>query len=86
MVMWAILALPSALSFGRRVRHDRWARHQHYLYPEVIDPFPSGSTVLNLVNDSNYVVAGESLSNRVIAGFEAPSPLTVQFLSERGVD
>jgi hypothetical protein len=80
------LALESASHIAMRIIHDQWSRAETYRYPTAVDDLPDGSTMLNLVRPNNFAIAGERLSFDVVAYFEAPRPLTSDFLKTRGVD
>ncbi len=82
----ALLGLDPALSLAVRLRFQTWTRAAHYNYPQALDQLPPGTVVLNLAGYNNYAVAGRRLSNRIVNRFEAPRPLTFDFLANRGVD
>jgi hypothetical protein len=73
--------------FVTRVRAGDWSRSWWYGIPPLFDELPAGSVVLHLGNDfNNFGLAGERLSNIVISRFEAPRPLTGDFLRQRNVN
>ncbi len=80
------LALEPTSYLGTRFLYDQWSRAETYVYPTAVDNLPDGSTVLNLVRPNNFAMAGERLSFDVVTYFEAPRPLTSDFLKTRGVD
>src|SRR5216683_585211 len=71
-----------------RIRVREWSRAQIYGYPKLIDDLPPGSRVLNAteLQEKNFPLAGKALTNRVIAGFEAPSDLTPESLRATAAD
>jgi hypothetical protein len=73
---------------AERVRSRAWRRCEAYAYPHFIDELPAGSRVLNNtgIEEANFTLAGEKLSNQVVADFEVPDPITPQFLSEKHID
>lgn len=82
----AILSLePAAFIASRRI-YDMHTRAAIYRYPAYVDDLPAGSTVMNLTEPNNFAMAGERLSNRVVAFFEVPRELTMEFLEARRVD
>jgi hypothetical protein len=66
-------SIPLHLMLGRARKH-LWARSAVYNYPKLIDQLPRGSVLVNGTgqNVRNFELAGRSLSNKVIANFEAP--------------
>lgn len=66
---------------GRRTRSDS------YKYPQVIDQLPAGARVLNYTRqpNMNYALAGEHLTNRVVASFEAREELIPAALQVSGI-
>lgn len=73
---------------GGRLKSGGWSRSQVYGYPALVDDLPPGTTLLNNtgIRDANLTLAGKKLSNRVIADFEVPNPITPEFLVARHVD
>ncbi|MGC2195468.1 MAG: hypothetical protein WA628_12395 [Terriglobales bacterium] len=71
-----------------RVRRGTWRRCEAYAYPHFIDELPSGSRLLNNtgIEEANFTLSGERLSNQVVADFDVPDPITPQFLSENHID
>lgn len=82
----AILALEPAGFIASRRLYDMQTRAAIYRYPSYVDGLPEGSTVVNLAPPNNFAIAGERLSNRVVAYFEVRRELTMEFLEERQVD
>ena len=78
-------SVPLHLLAGR-VRKHLWSRAAVYTYPKVIDELPPGSSVLNATGDKarNFALVGRSLSNRLIANFEAPPDSTAEALHAAG--
>jgi hypothetical protein len=78
---------PSHMLAGRLRKH-LWSRAQIYGYPQLIDELPPGSVVLNAsgISEKNFQMAGERLTNRVIADFEAPPELNVNSLRASTAD
>jgi hypothetical protein len=73
--------------FVTRARAGDWSRSWWYGIPPLFDELPAGTVVLHLGNDfNNFGLAGERLSNVVISRFEAPRPLTGDFLHQRKVN
>jgi hypothetical protein len=70
-----------------RIRTRRWTRAAFYNYPPILDQIPAGRCILNATKeeDRNFSLAGATLRNCVIPGFEAPPDLTPQFLRENNV-
>jgi hypothetical protein len=73
---------------GGHVRSHDWSRAHAYGYPKLVDDLPPGTTLLNDtgISEANFELAGNNLSNRVIADFEVPNPITPEFLAGRHVD
>ena len=71
-----------------RIRTGRWTRAAFYNYPGVIDRIAPGSCIVNATKqeERNFSLAGATLSNCVVPGFETPADLTPQFLRENNVD
>ncbi len=82
----AILTLEPAAFIASRRLYDIRTRAETYRYPSYVDDLPAGSTVLNLVAPNNFAMTGDRMSNRVVAFFEAPRKLTMEFLEKRRVD
>ncbi len=82
------LVFEPAYRIAQRAVNDEWARSAVYEYPEILDRLPPGSVVVNHSQEytNHYALAGRGLKNRVIAFFELPSPLTVEFLRNRQAD
>lgn len=82
------LAFEPAYRIAQRTVNSEWARSAVYEYPEILDRLPPGSVVVNHSQEyaNHYALAGRGLKNRVIAFFELPSPLTVEFLRNRQAD
>jgi hypothetical protein len=79
------LALDPVSHIAERIIFDQWSRAETYRYPTAVDDLPDGSTVLNLVRPNNFAMAGERLSFDVVTYFEAPRPLTIEFLKARRI-
>ncbi len=73
---------------GGRLKNQGWSRSHVYGYPALVDDMPPGTTLLNNTGDrdANFTLAGRKLTNRVIADFEVPNPITPAFLAQRHVD
>ena len=71
-----------------RARNHGWRRCQVYAYPQFFDNLPDGAGILNDtgIEEANFLLAGEKLTNRVIADFELQDPITSQFLKEHRID
>jgi hypothetical protein len=71
-----------------RVRTGRRTRADFYAYPRLIDDLPAGSCVMNYtkLEEKNFSLAGKGLRNRVVPGFEVPSPLTWEFLQQQHIN
>jgi hypothetical protein len=84
----AVSSLVPFHALAGRFRTHEWSRAQIYGYPSLIDELPPGSRVLNAtgVQEKNFPLAGKALTNRVIAGFEAPAQLTPEALRATAAD
>ncbi|HST09497.1 MAG TPA: hypothetical protein VLL05_03915, partial [Terriglobales bacterium] len=73
---------------GGHVKSHDWSRGHAYGYPKLVDELPAGTTLLNNtgISEANFELAGKNLSNRVIADFDVPNPITPEFLAGRHVD
>lgn len=73
---------------GARIKGHAWNRCQIYAYPHLVDQFPPGTKLLNNtgIEEANFALAGERISNQVVADFEVPNPITPQFLAKEKVD
>jgi hypothetical protein len=71
-----------------RTRSHRWKRCHVYAYPQFFDNLPEGTGILNDtgIEEANFSLAGEKLTNRVVADFELQDPITSQFLKEHRID
>lgn len=71
-----------------RARNHAWRRCDVYVYPHFVDELPRGAGVLNDtgIEEANFSLAGEKLTNRVVADFEVHGPITSQFLQEHRID
>lgn len=71
-----------------RARSHAWRRCDVYVYPHFFDDLPGGAGVLNDtgIEEANFSLAGEKLSNRVVADFEVQGPINSQFLQEHRID
>ena len=80
-------SVPLHLMAGRFRKH-RQSTSQTPGFPKLLNELPDGSVVLNASGsaEKNFGLAGDRLSNRVIAGFEAPVALSAQSLQATGAD
>lgn len=87
-VTCGISAFVPLRELGGRMKNHAWQRNKVYGYPGMVDDLPPGTTLLNNtgVREANFTLAGKKLSNRVIADFDVPNPITPEFLAERHVD
>jgi hypothetical protein len=82
-----LLAFRPMHSIAGRLRARETARSDFYSYPKALDELPRGSRLLNMTTRfNNFSLAGEELSNRVVADFEAPRSLNLDYLKEEKVD
>jgi len=82
-----ILVFEPLYTIFQTVRYGYWSRAAYMQYPTAIDTLPPGSTVLSLCSPtSNFALAGNKLSNRVIPDWERPKRLTADFLQSHQVD
>jgi len=88
LVTCGISAFVPLRELGGRMKNHGWQRNQVYGYPGMVDDLPPGTTLLNKtgVREANFTLAGKRLSNRVVADFDVPNPITPEFLAERHVD
>lgn len=75
-------------SIAGRVKSGRWARHEIYDVPQMIDRLPAGTTVANLSDSfhNNFALAGKDLTNEVVCYWQIPEEDPVSFLAREGVD
>lgn len=71
-----------------RARAHTWRRCDAYSYPHFIDDLSARARVVNNtgIEEANFYLAGERLSNQVIADFELPEVITPQFLQRYSID
>jgi hypothetical protein len=81
-----ILAIEPAAFIASRYLYGMHTRAAIYRYPAYVDDLPAGSTVMSLVQPNNVAMAGARMSNRVVAFFEVPRQLTMEYLEARQVD
>jgi hypothetical protein len=76
-LMLLVVSSKQAVEFGSRfIVSKQYSRADFYEYPAELDRLPPGSTVLNLSSYvSNYFLAGNLLSNRVLTSYRAESLL-----------
>jgi len=72
------------VEFSARFLYARqFARHAFYLYPEMLDRLPPGSTVVNFAGRTlNYALYGKKHQNRIISYVDTCRTLEAQFCRE----
>lgn len=71
-----------------RIRENEWSRAAVFEIPALLDTLPEGAVVWNTVGDApiNFSLAGESLTNRVIARPWPGTQPALEFMRQYGVD
>jgi hypothetical protein len=83
----AITTLEPAHRMLGSLKDRDFSRTRFYHYPALLDRLPAGSRVVNYTKaHENFVFAGAHLTNRIIPKFEAPAPLTREFLLRAKAD
>jgi hypothetical protein len=83
-----ISGLIPSVELGKFIRTGGRTRAEFYAYPKIIDELPAGSRILNYTRilQMNFPLAGDRLTNRVVASFEAPDELNPASLNTLGIE